>query len=264
MCLHSVLFVVIAGLLPGLAAASGVLIESVDEQGRHSTVLIQDDRARIDNAIADGYMIIDLANRQAFAVDTAQRLVMDLATPFVPRSAHAAAASRPPLPEVRLHELGPGPTLHGYATVRYQVSVAGRHCFDEYLAPAAAADPRIRRFLATVARLSDPTDEARHNLLFSDADPCDVAADTIDDRYEALGLPLRTVRADGGISHEIIRIVLDAPIETARLAWPDDYPLLSRRQVHERLARQRDGRAELTEALERNQRIQTQIRDLTQ
>lgn len=244
-------------------AAAGVLIESIDGDGKRSTVLIDGAKARIDHAIPNGYMILDLDTEQVYAVDSARHLVMDLSTPFVQRSAHAAVAMRPRQPAVAMEDLGPGPEIHGYATIHYRIAVQGRHCFDEFLARRAAADPRIQRFLVTMSQLSDSADEVRHNLLFSDADPCDAAADTIDDRYPALGLPLRTVRANGRISHEITRIEVDAAMTAGTFSWPGDYPLLSRQQVHERLGRQNDEAA-LTEALERQQRIQAQIKDLTE
>ncbi len=244
-------------------AAAGVLIESIDGDGKHSTVLIDGAKARIDHAIPGGYMILDLGTKKVYAVDNARHLVMDLSTPFVQRSAHAAVAMRPRRPAVEMEDLGPGPKIHGYTTVHYRISVQGRHCFDEFLAGAAAADPRIQRFLVTMSQLSDSADEVRHNLLFSDSDPCDAAADTIDDRYPELGLPLRTVRADGTVSHEISRIELDAAMTAATFTWPEDYPLLSRQQVYERLGGKNDA-ASLAEALERQQRIQAQIKDLTE
>ena len=255
--------ILILALWAATPAVAGVRIESIDDEGRHSTVFIEGDKARIDHAIPDGYMIVDLDSARVYAVDGAHHLVMDLGTPFVPPSAHAAVAMRPRRPQVTMEDLGPGPEIHGYATTHYRVSVSGRHCFDEFLAAEAAADPRIQRFLSTLAGLSDSADEVRHNLLFSDADPCDAAADTIDDRYPELGLPLRTVRADGRVSHEITRIELDAPLAAETFAWPEDYPLLSRRAVHERLGKQNDEAA-LAEALQRHQRIQAEIRDLTE
>ena len=244
-------------------AGEGVRIESMDGDGKRHTVLIREDRARIDDAIPGGYMILDLAAGRAYAVHPGERLVLDLATPRVPPSAHAGALAGAPvaLPEVRLESLGPGPRLHGYDTVHYRVRSGGRHCFDAYLAREAAADPRIQRFLDTLARLSDPRDEVRRNRLFKEQDPCAGVAETVDDRYRELGLPLRTVGADGRIRHEILRIDLAARVERERLYWPADYPLLSRRQVHERLQQRQDPHS-LDEALQRQRRIEATIRDL--
>ncbi len=244
-------------------AGEGVRIESVDGDGKRHTVLMRENRARIDDAIPGGYMILDLARGRAYAVHPGERLVLDLATPRVPPSAHAGALTDAPvaLPEVRLEHLGPGPRLHGYDTVHYRIRSDGRHCFDAYLAREAAADPRIQRFLDTLGQLSDPRDEVRRNRLFKERDPCAGAAETVDDRYGELGLPLRTVGADGRVRHEILRIDLAARVERERLSWPVDYPLLSRQQVHERLQRQQNPPS-LDEALQRQRRIEATVRDL--
>ena len=57
---------------------------------------------------------------------------------------------------------------------------------------------------------------------------------------------------------------LQATVPASLLAWSPDFPVLSRRQVHERQQRRARDAAAMEEARRRQRRIQTQIRDLMQ
>lgn len=240
-------------------ARSDVLIESVGAEERPARVLIGEGVARIDRSGSDIHVLIDLDRGQIFAVDDAQRYVMDMQSPMPVRPEHGELNTEAvPPPAIRLERRKDGPVIAGFATVHYRVTVEGRHCFDEYLAPAALEEPAIRRFVeATSAGSRD--DERRVLIQLTEPERlCEAVEDLIDDHYPRLGIPMRTLDAEARVIHRITRIVLDAPHDPALLRVPADYEVLTRTQLMERAAPPPDGDG----LQERQRNIERHMRDI--
>ncbi len=244
-------------------ALGAILIESVGESGTPGTVQIEGDYARINHAITEGYMLLDLANDRVYAINVRDQYSMDLSTPPAQRSPHGSTNISENAPEIKLEKQGNGPIINNYATEHYRVFVKGKYCFDEYLAVQPVANPQIQRFLQVVSRLSTSREEIKLAILFDDIDPCEIAADSIDDQYPSRGIPMRTVRADGSVIHEIRRIQTGVELPAGTFDLPSEYPLLSRQEVQDRISRKGVSDAELEEILKKNQAIQQQIEAMT-
>ncbi|HFD92275.1 MAG TPA: hypothetical protein ENJ22_03205 [Gammaproteobacteria bacterium] len=255
-------YLILLSLLFTAAASGATRITSVDASGESRTVLIGKDFARIDRAIPGGYMLVDLNEKKAYAVDTEKGFIMDLDTPFVERSAHGRTDLSSETPDIRLTQQGAGPVINRYATRHYRVYVEDRFCFDEYLAPAPLDKPGVRRFLEIMAGLSTSSDEVELTMLFEGVDPCEIAADSVDDQYATHGIPMRTVR-DGRKVHEITRIESGVELPADFFVLPAGYPVLSRQEVQERLSRKGFSDAEMAEVLKRNEAIQEQMENLS-
>ncbi len=254
-------YLILLTLFLAALAHGATRIESTAASGATGTVLIGKDFARIDHAIPGGYMLLDLANERAYAVNTEAGFVMDLNTPFVERSAHGRTDLSQETPPVRLVRQGKGPVINQHATDHYQVFVQDKYCFDEYLATAPLDKPGVRRFLQVVASLSTSHDEVEQTMLFEGVDPCEIAPDSIDDEYASRGIPMRTLR-NGKVLHEIRRIEDGVATPAGAFTLPPGYPVLSRQEVQERLSRKGFSEAEMEEVLRRNQAIQEQMESL--
>jgi len=221
-------------LLPALLltrpACSDVMISSVDKEGARSTVLIAGEHARINHAHNETYLLLDLKKKQVYAVNTREAFVMDLSTPHV-KHGHGEIRLGKQMPRVQLIRQGNGPVISGYATQGYRVSVQEKYCHEEYLATEPLANREIQHFLQVMSALSDSREEIQRNLLFDDSDPCDIAADTIDDQYQKLGLPMKTVLSDGSLNRLITHIDTATTIPPGTFALPANYPILSRQEV---------------------------------
>ena len=185
---------------------------------------------------------------------------MDMQSPMPTRSEHGELNTSLVAPPLIRFERGrnAGPTIAGYATIHYRVTVGGQHCFDEYLAPATLEVPAIRRFSAAMA--ASTHDEERRVLLQLTAPErlCEAAEDLIDDHYPRLGIPLRTLDAQGRVIHRVTRIQLDAGHDAALMRVPADYEVLTRAEVMARMAPEVDE----ADIQERQRRTEQQMHNL--
>lgn len=252
------LALVLAAGCSAATASADVLISSIDAGEAPTRVLIADDTARIDTGSSTVHMLIDLRAGKMYAVDEAGRYAMDMSSPMPARPEHGELdTGAVPPPAVRFERRGEGPMIAGYATEHYRVSVDGRHCYDEYLAPAALQQPAIRRFIETMSSASH-NDERR--VLMQLTDPsrlCDAAEDLIDDSYARLGIPLYTQDALGKVIHRVTAIDLHAPHDSAALRVPEGYEVLTRAEVMARTAPAVDAGA----VEERRRRLEQHMRE---
>ena len=253
-------------LLPALlfarAGCSDVIITSVDGQGTPSTVLISGDHARINHAISDGYLLLDLKKKQVYAINTREAFAMDLGSPRV-RHPHGAIHLGQQTPQIRRIRQGKGPEISGYTTQRYRIEVQKKYCYDEYLAPEPLHNRELQAFLQVFSALSNAQEELQRTLLFDNSDPCDIAANTIDDQYQQLGLPMKTVLNNGALSRQITRIDTTTRISPEVFVLPKHYPILSRQEVWER-QNNRPTAAERKKLLKKNRALQQKIDAMVQ
>ncbi len=238
-------------------AAADVTIESASADGTLGRVLISGDKARVETGRQDFWLLLDLAAGSILAVNDADRIAMDMRSPIPQRREHGDMKLDAPPLGIRLERRGDGPTIAGYRTGHYRVSVEGRHCYDEYLAPDALADDGIRRFVAAMSQGSD--NEAQRVLIQLTAPDrlCEAADDLIDDHYPLSGIPMRTLDADGRMVQEITRISFDGTHAPALFELPAGYPVLTRAEVMQRMVHEEldvEGLQRRLEEIERRMR----------
>ncbi len=215
-------------------AQAGVTIESASADGTQGRVLISGDKARVETGRQDFWLLLDFATGSILAVNDADRIAMDMRSPIPQRREHGDMQLEAPKLRVRLERRNNGPTIAGYRTVHYRVTVDGRHCYDEYLAPDALADDGIRRFVAAMSQGSDNEPQRVLIQLTAPERICEAADDLIDDHYPVSGIPLRTLDADGRVVQEITRITFDEVHAAALFELPAGYPVLTRAEVMQR------------------------------
>lgn len=239
-------------------ARADVLIESVDAKGNAVRVLAAATAARIERDDSPLHVLLDFDAQTIHAVDPGQRFAMDMRSPAPERVEHGELdLSAFPPPAIGFERLGKGPRLVGFDTVQYRVLVDGQRCFDEYLAPATLDHPVLRTLLGQMARA---TDDAEHRILIQLMAPerlCDAAADLIDDHYPRLGMPLRTLDANGREIHRVTRIDLDASHESILFGVPPGYEVLTRAEA---AAREASAPADPAEQAQRQQRLEELMR----
>jgi hypothetical protein len=251
----------------GSVALAGILIESVDDSGAPTKVRIEGEHARIDGNSNDFYMLLNLKDGTVYAVSDNEGIVVNLSASPTRQSVHSdLEMAEAQLPRATVEKVGPGPTVSGQKTTRYRVSIAGTRCFDEYLASEPLQIAPLRRFLEVMASASNQTESLMAALLAADEpNLCEAAGDDVDDQYQALGIPMRTVLADGSITHEITHIDLTATIDTADLVLPSAYPVLSREELRKQQTERSDPDAiapTIDQIMERQRRIEEDIQRL--
>jgi len=214
-----------------------VLIESVNDEGKRTQVLIDDGRARIDAGSLGGYMLINLEDGNAYAINHSERAVLDLRSPMPDNpDPHIAdhTGSTVPLPAVSFSKTGKGPVIAGYQTTRYKVDIDGRHCFDEYLSQQLLANPNIKRFIEIISKSTG----TNSGTPFEADAPCKSADGLVDDYYPKLGIPMRTIDSKGNVSHEITRVDTGINPPAGTFTSPPGYKKVTRSELLKRSSEQ--------------------------
>ena len=224
-------------LLTSTAVHSAILIESVNDEGKLGRVLIDEGRARIDAGTLGGYMLINLDDGSAFAINHSERAILDLRSPLVSTHPHDTGnekKSSPPV--VTFTKQGKGPVIAGFQTIRYKVSINGLHCFDEYLSEQLLAYPNVKRFVEVIGESTGADSETGLGVPFDAEAPCESADELADDYYQKLGIPMRTIDSNGLVSHEIKRVDTEIDPPAGTFTSPPGYKKVSRDELIERAA----------------------------
>jgi len=218
-------------LISAPAVFSAILIESVDDDGKKGRVLIDEGRARVDAGTLGGYMLINLDDGTAYAINHGERAILDLNGPMV--STHPQTGNSKP-PSVSVKKQGKGPIIAGYQTIRYRVSIDGMHCFDEYLSEQLLKYPHVKRFVEVIGEATGADATTGMGVPFDPDAPCESADELADDYYHKFGIPMRTIGSNGLITHEIKRIVTDMEPPAGTFTSPPGYIKVTREQLIQR------------------------------
>ena len=222
-------------LLLGAAAApalAATLIEGRDEGGESHRIMIEGDWARLEYGEGEPaeYLLLNLKNHQAYAVDRDQRQVVEMNDP--PGQAHPG--EHPAQKSVSFKKKGAGPKLAGYATERYELSAGGERCGEHFVAPQTLQSADLKRFIDAMLAFSQ-------GQAAGDEDPlreaCTAAEDVADAQYRELGLPLRVTDGEGKVVHEIEKISAVDGFPAGSFDIPADYAVTNPREMMERMMR---------------------------
>ena len=217
-------------LLLAAQAQAGILIEFRSDEEGASTVRLQGDWARLESAGEQAYLLMDLKAGKGYAISPEERtiLVLDFRAPPA-----GGLSARRKLPPVRAIKEGRGPRIAGYSTTRYRIAARSGYCSIDYIARDLLEEPGMRRFLelmALVAEFGDPLEgqlPGRQAEQEQEQDTCELAELVMSKRYTRLGVPMRSIRLDGTVIHEITRLDTEASFPAQLFRLPEDYERIS-------------------------------------
>ena len=201
-------------------ALAGTLIESRDAAGGVQRVLIEPPLAKVETGEPGSFLWLDLRKGKAYAVSTEEKQMLDLSAMLAPGHERPV----PPRQGPALVKAGAGPEIAGFPTERYRLMIGDKVCYEEFLSPKALAQTQTADLLRALAKLSQ--EDLPHERAMEEEDACYAVERLAERQYEALGLPLRTVAADGKVVHEVITLHRDHKFPAATFALPADYEVL--------------------------------------
>lgn len=215
------------------AALSATMIRFKDDsEGVSSEIWVSGPKARVNQPEDGGYMIMDLkANRQYMVSDQEKRVIdmTDMAQGMKGMIGDAVPHEQPPL-DLKVEKKGKGPEIVGFATERYIVSVGDEVCFEEFLSPQALRTGDIKHFTDAMAVMSD-------GLADVGAEPCDRAEAEMAKRYGSLGVPLRSLDAEGSVIHEVTTLNVNFDPPPGAFDFPAGYQRTTLQEVMQEMMR---------------------------
>lgn len=208
---------VLSIILPFVANAA-TLIETHGEAGTTEKMWVEGKKMRASITPAGEYILMDMGKKKIYIIDANKKEIVD-ATNFF-----NANKSIPGGLKVSVTHMGSGPTIAGYATEKYQLSVNGEQCEQAMLSKKALKDARLGPMLEAVSTVNfNPTPPA---FLGN----CEKAEALFAKRMKKLGMPLGSINPDGKMTGKVKRIVRNARLPAGGMAVPKGYRMISMEQ----------------------------------
>ncbi|MEX0729304.1 MAG: DUF4412 domain-containing protein [Aquisalimonadaceae bacterium] len=205
-------------LLMGGSAHAGTVMEIREQEDSVSWTEMSGQQARM-SGVGDAYVLMDAASGQFVAVFPNARQIMDMS---IDLPAQTENSNEPSPHRLEFNRLGKAEPIAGYPTERYSVVANHRLCAELWLSREALEYSGIRPFLRAFRRFY-----AQQRALFESRglqyEACDDARQAAMERYEELGLPMRTRDANGNTLQEVLSIGTNVKLEEERFRIPDGY-----------------------------------------
>ncbi len=201
----------------GTVALADTVIKDKTPDGGEGTISIHDGWARMDSDQSQEYQIWDLNKGVLYAVSPAERRIMEM-KPGEHQGAQPGVAVK-----LEMKKVGKGPKIAGYSTEEYLVMANGKQCGKEYISKRAAKNADIQHLLDNTSKLADLAMMPRAMMGMSNTDPCVLADMDKSDHFKKLGIPLKSIDADGQVDNEIVSIDTKAKLDAKLFALPSDY-----------------------------------------
>lgn len=203
-----------------------VLLEAKSPKNEAPTRVLYDGHIMRVDFTQGGYLLFDVAANKRYMVSDEQKQVMEMpndgAKEFSAMMSDLGAKRTPA--RIDIERLGDGPTIAGYATEHYVVTADGQKCSDEYLSKDLLRNKEIKDLVHAM----DSANEREDDQSVASLGPCMVQAPrALAKEYDRLGLPLRTVDADGATSVEVVSIKVDVSVPESTFSLPAEYSRVS-------------------------------------
>lgn len=217
------LFILCILFLYGIAQAD-TQIKIMGKDGG-STITSNGNIARIDNSSEPGYVLIDTTKQQFQVVDPQRRqvMMMDLAG-----DKNQPTSVSTPI-KTSLKKVGKGEKIAGYNTDKYTLTANGKLCNTIYASKSAMDIKGISELFKAMNTMQQQSVKMMGGLR-SMMDECSQAQFQSAQDLKTIGVPLKTIDANGQLESEIQSINSNAKVAKNYYQIPPDYPTLSMQQ----------------------------------
>ena len=254
---------ILALALVSVQARSAILVEMQDREGL-SRIYSEGDKGRIEMSASDEFMIVDGKDNTMYMVMPSQRTILDMRDML---SSEAATGNGG---ETKLKRKGSGPSIAGYGTVEYVITVGDRNCQTVYGSRPAMEKSGMKHILSMFEKMALQAHAMAAQFDMGN-DSC-TAADTLVSRQLAeIGMPMRVKDEEGTVISEVLRIDANATLPPDAFALPADYERQNMAQMQQQMREQMPAAQEMMkqmqesgnlppEAIEHMQRMQEMMK----
>ncbi len=208
----------LAIFLTPLQSSAATLIETEESGNGVQKMWIDGSKMRVDMGHGRDYMLVDYANKKIMVIDPDKKEMMDMSDLV------GGGVDNTKGLNVRVKHLGSGPTIAGYATQKYSLSVNGRTCSQTLVSLKALKDANLANLLEAMTRIDfNPMGSQFMN-------ECDRADILFAKRMKKLGMPLGTIEQNGRVTDKVKRIVKNAALPPGGFKIPSGYRVVNMQQ----------------------------------
>lgn len=221
------------------ATMAVTLIELKQGDGTVDRMYFQGMKVRVDSSRESGYVIIDVQNNRVVAVSHDEKKIIDMGG-----VEDEDAGTQQQSLDVQFVNKGKGPNIAGYSTQHVEVRVNGKKCADEYLNKKLPQQLGIEKVLNKMPA-GDSGMEMMEDMGM-EVDPCMMAEPEVSRMYSRYGYPLRSVRANGELDTEVVRIDKKASMPSGGFGLPKGYQRVDAAKMMQDFEKKMQNMPELT------------------
>lgn len=230
----------VAGCALHAASYAAVLLETkTPDDANLGRIWFEGSNLRVDFS-GGGYLLIDTKANKRYMVNDAEKQVMEMPVASTQEFASMLAdrGGKRELAKITIERQGKGPSIAGYDTEHYVVKADGKKCSDEYLAKDVLKNADVKQLMQTMQSLNEGEDASA----IASLGPCVVQAEqALEKQYETLGLPLRSVDADGTITSEVVSIKTGVAAPKGAFTLPAGYTRVSMEDLIKQMQQEMPG-----------------------
>jgi len=213
--IYNITGIILSIFLTSMQSNAATLVETEESDAGVQKMWIEGSKMRVEMGQGKEYMLADYTNNKILIVDPDKKEIMDVS--------HFASGGKDATQglNVRVQHLGAGPTIAGYATQKYAMSVNGRTCNQTLVSPKALKDANLSNLLEAIAQVDFNPMGAQF------MDECDRADIQFAKRMKKLGMPLATIEKNGQMTNKVKRIVKNAVLPAGGFNLPKGYRQVS-------------------------------------
>lgn len=238
-------------LLLSHTVLAATLIEVV-EDGERSQVMIDGNKSRINMGEGQGFMLIDYKKQTMFAVMPKEKQILDM-------SGDLPSLGGSPVAEIKtvLVSNGRGPTIAGFPTKKFTLKAEGKVCGTLFGSKAAMQTIGLNRLFESMKAMAEKqrTAMGRYAAL---VDVCTRADMSFASQVEKVGVPMRTLDANGKITSEIKSIKTNVRLPANTFTLPQGYEIIT---LAEQMDRARQGLNQLQGQMPDMQQMMKQMQE---
>ena len=220
--MKKIFHIVIALFFVPSALNAAVLIESRDQSGELTRIYLQDQKARIETASQDGFMVLDLSKKQLKLIIHEHKAILDLSDIFSTRS--QTYNSEGEFIDSYIESKGLGPRIAGYETEEYQIFSNDKYCGSAFVSVRAIQETGFRKFFTILSKLSDHIERKMAVKAFMpQPSACDQAATNVGNQLLNTGFPLRFTSQHKQLRNEVTNINTRAALPANAFLIPASY-----------------------------------------
>ena len=203
-------------MLMSQVAMGVTLIELKQGDGSVDKMYFEGMKVRVDSSSDSGYVVIDVKNNKMVAVSHEEKKIIDMGRiEDEDTGAHQLSL------EIQFVNKGKGPKIAGYPTRHYVIVVNGKKCSDEYLNKKLPQQLGIDKVLNNMP--SGGSGMEMMEDMGMEIDPCLQSEPQVSKMFVRYGYPLRSVKANGELDSEVVKIMKRTTLPQGGFGFPKGY-----------------------------------------
>jgi len=213
-----------------LNAGAATLVEIQHRKGP-SRIYTEKAKGRMELPGKDQYLIIDREQKQLYLVKPSKQEVLDLSF-FMGQLGNS---SKQQTKGTALIQKGPGPTIAGYETVRFDYAPGNVVCGSAFVSKAALKDADMESLFALLQEAASKLNTFSQLFKAKNNDPCQNAEQLAAADITDLGLPMRIVDKQGVPWSEVTAVKKNAELPPNAFVYPNSYKVKDVVRIRERI-----------------------------